>query len=136
MAVRTLVGSVFTTVFIRIAEMICVSDTPIIANRFASAVVGAAVIAVASGVMFYCDSSSGGTDIIALIVRKYSSLNIGRALLVTDVLIVVVGGIVSGYAVAISSFAGLVVKTFGIDFVIAAIVKYRKKAENKTQSVR
>ena len=37
--------------------------------------------------MFYCNSSSGGTDVIALIVRKFSNINIGKALLITDILI-------------------------------------------------
>ena len=68
--------------------------------------------------MFYVKSSSGGTDIIALIVQKYSNINIGRALLITDFLIVIVGGIVSGYIILVSSFIGLIIKTFGIDYVI------------------
>ena len=89
---------------------------------------GAAIIAVASGVMFYVDSSSGGTDIIALIVRKYSSIDIGKSLLITDFLIVIAGGILSGYIIAISSFIGLLVKTLGIDLVIDTIKKYTTKA--------
>ena len=95
-------------------------------NPVLSALTGAAVIAVASGVMFYVDSSSGGTDIVALIVRKYSSINIGKALLLTDFLIVVVGGIVSGWKIGISSMLGLLVKTLGIDFVIGLIKRGRK----------
>ena len=82
-----------------------------------------AIIAVASGVMFYVKSSSGGTDIIALIVQKYSNINIGRALLITDFLIVVAGGILSGYIILVSSFIGLLIKTFGIDYVIELIKK-------------
>ena len=95
-----------------------------------SSLFGAFIIAVASGVMFYVDSSSGGTDIIALIVRKYFKINIGKALLITDFLIVIVGGVLSGYVILLSSFAGLMVKTFGIDYVISSINKRIKKAED------
>ena len=77
--------------------------------------------------MFYVDSSSGGTDIIALIVRKFTAIDIGKALLITDVLIVVVGGILSGWTIAISSFVGLLVKTLGIDAVILCITKIKEK---------
>ena len=35
------------------------------------------------------DASSGGTDIIAMIVRKYTSLNIGAALIAADALITI-----------------------------------------------
>jgi len=123
MAAKTLVGSVLTTLFIGILEKPLTFAQPVIPNLYLSALVGAVVIAVASGIMFYVDSSSGGTDVIALIIRKFSSMDIGKALLVTDVLIVIVGGILSGIPLLLSSCLGLVVKTFGIDFVIATIKK-------------
>ena len=77
--------------------------------------------------MFYVDSSSGGTDIIALIVKKFSGIKIGKALLMTDVLIVLVGGALSGITVLISSSVGLLIKALGIDLVIWFIKKTRKK---------
>ena len=79
--------------------------------------------------MFYVKSSSGGTDIIALIVKKYSNINIGKALLITDFLIVIVGGLLSGYIILASSFVGLLIKTFGIDFVIEIINKSKMRNE-------
>lgn len=118
MATKTLAGSVLTTVSVGVFEKLFSFEHPIIENLYASAVVGAIVIAVAGGIMFYVDSSSGGTDVIALIIKKFSHINIGKALLVTDILIVVVGGILSGITVLVSSFLGLLIKTFGIDFVI------------------
>ena len=121
MATKTLVGSLLTTVFIGVLERALVLDAPLIRNSFLSAVVGGGVIAVASAIMFFVDSSSGGTDIIALIVKKFSNIKIGRALLITDVLIVVVGGLLSGLSVFIPSVVGLIIKTLGIDLVIFVI---------------
>ena len=43
--------------------------------------------AIGSAILFHLDASSGGTDIVAMIVRKYTSLNIGMALMVADALI-------------------------------------------------
>jgi uncharacterized membrane-anchored protein YitT (DUF2179 family) len=126
MAVRTLVGSVLTTVFIGVLELPLTLEAPLIPNIYASAAVGAALIALASGILFYVDSSSGGTDIIALIVRKFSSIRIGRALLLTDVLIVLVGGALSGAVLLVGSFAGLLIKTLGIDLMISLIAQKRK----------
>lgn len=123
MAIKTLVGSVLTTVFIGVLEKPLTFDAPLIANCYASAFIGATIIAVASGIMFYVDSSSGGTDIIALIVKKFSRLQIGKALLVTDVLIVLVGGFLSDLNILFSSILGLLVKTLGIDLVIWYIKK-------------
>ena len=127
MGIKTLVGSVLTTAFIGVLEKFVVFDSAVIANGYLSAAVGAAVIAVASGIMFYVDSSSGGTDVIALIVQKYSRIQIGKALLITDILIVIAGGLVSGLTVFLSSLLGFLIKTFGIDFVISQIKQYRDR---------
>ena len=127
MGIKTLVGSVLTTAFIGVLEKFVVFDSAVIANGYFSAAVGAAVIAVASGIMFYVDSSSGGTDVIALIVQKYSRIQIGKALLITDILIVIAGGLVSGLTVFLSSLLGFLIKTFGIDFVISQIKQYRDR---------
>ena len=121
MAIKTFFGSLFTTIAIGLFEKILPVEEPPIANMYLSALAGAAVIAVASGIMFYVDSSSGGTDIVALIVKKFFPIHIGRALLLTDLLIVLVGGIMAGISMLCSSFIGLLVKTLGIDAVIGII---------------
>ena len=129
MAIKTFVGSTLTTIFVGAFERIFDNGTLFVSNIFVSAVAGAALIALASGIMFYVNSSSGGTDVIALIVRKYSKINIGKALLITDFLIVIIGGVLSGYIILLSSFIGLLIKTFGIDFVIR-IIQHNKNRRN------
>ena len=123
MAIKTLFGSFFTTVFIGVFEKILPKGILLLHNIYLSAVMGALLIAIANGILFYVKSSSGGTDIIALIVKKYSSFNIGKAVFVTDILIVVLGGILSGFTLMISSFLGFLIKVWGIDFVIEKIFK-------------
>ena len=127
MAVKTLVGSILTTVFIGVLEKPLSLEVPLVSNICLSTIVGATLIAIASGIMFYVDSSSGGTDIIALIVKKFSNIKIGKALLITDVLIVLAGGVLSGLTIFLSSFLGLLIKTLGIDLVISIISKGLKK---------
>ena len=131
MAIKTFIGSVLTTAFVGIFEKIFVFNGPIIANTYISSVVGASIIAVSSGIMFYVDSSSGGTDIIALIIKKFKNIGIGRALLLTDVLIVIVGGIFGGIEILIASFIGLLIKTLGIDLLISIIRKNKSITEEK-----
>lgn len=129
MAIKTLVGSVLTTIFIGGLEKPLALPSPLIESKLLSALVGAAIIAVASGIMFYVDSSSGGTDIIALIVKKYSRIKIGKALLVTDILIVLGGGLLSGFEILVIFTAGFLVKVLGIDLVILIIEKFLKNKE-------
>ena len=131
MAIKTFVGSILTTVFVGALEKCFSFKQAVIPNPYISAFIGAAIIAVASGIMFFVDSSSGGTDIIALIVKKFSGIQIGKALLITDVLIVLIGGWLLGITLLISSVVGLLVKTLGIDFVISIIKKFRSKVKEE-----
>ena len=125
MAFKTLIGSVATTVFVGLFEKILTFDRAVIPNHYLSAIVGATIIAIASGIMFYIDSSSGGTDIIALIVKKFSNIQIGKALLITDIIIVILGGVLSGKTILLSSVLGLLIKTLGIDVFISFLKKLR-----------
>lgn len=127
MAIKTLVGSVLTTAFIGLFEQLLSVGHAWIENQYISALAGAAIIAIASGIMFFVDSSSGGTDILALIVKKFSGIAVGKALLITDILIVLVGGILSDIPLLIASFLGFLVKTLGIDLVIRTIKKITRK---------
>ena len=127
MAQKTLIGSILTTVFIGGFERLFPSGEVLALGTYISAVIGAFIIAIASGIMFYVDSSSGGTDIIALIVKKFSGIPIGRALLITDILIVAVGGFLSGIPILIGSSLGFLIKTLGIDAVIWLIKRRTNK---------
>lgn len=127
MAIRSFVGSTLTTIAITGCEILFQLDGPVIAAPYLSAAIGAAIIALASGIMFYCNASSGGTDIIALIVQKYRKIHIGKALLLTDILIMLCGGLILGPMILFSSFIGLMIKGFGVDFVIAQIIRLQEK---------
>lgn len=127
MAIKTFVGSLVTTVAIGGLEILFPAPAPVISNIYLSGIVGAVLICVASAALFYVRSSSGGTDIVALIVNKYAKMNIGKALLCTDILIVIIGGIISGFSIAAASVIGLLIKTFGIDLITDLLQKHFSK---------
>ncbi len=74
-----------------------------------------ALPALGSAILFNIGSSSGGTDIIAMILKKYSSFDIGRALLLTDLLITIAGCFVFDIETGLYSFLGLAIRSFMID---------------------
>ena len=127
MAVKTFIGSALTTLFIGGFDLLIRVDAPIVDSVWLSAVIGAVIIAAASTMLFCVDSSSGGTDIIALIIGKLSSMNIGIALLVSDFVIVLSGFFLYDVKIAIASFIGYLIKTLGIAFMMHVIRRYRIK---------
>lgn len=77
--------------------------------------------AVGSALLFNYNSSSGGTDIIAMILKKYTSLDIGRALFVSDSLIALSSCYFFGIQTGLFSVLGLFLKAFLVDSVIESI---------------
>lgn len=71
-----------------------------------------------SAMLFDAEASSGGTDILAMILKKYTSLNIGVTLMIVDVAITVIAFAVYGPKTGLFSVAGLLTKTLMIDSVI------------------
>ena len=77
--------------------------------------------AVSSAIMFNVQASSGGTDILAMILRKYTDLNIGTSLMITDSIVVLSTFFIFGPETGLFSVAGLIAKTLIIDGAIESI---------------
>ncbi len=94
------------------------TDQPLMELVYAMLLTG-----IGSAIIFNCRASSGGTDIIALILKKYTKLNTGKALLVTDCAIAMSTFFVFGIEAGLFSMLGLFAKAFIIDGVIENIGK-------------
>ena len=82
-----------------------------------------ALPAISSALLFYEGASSGGTDVIAMIVKKYTNVeDIGMALFLTDLVMIIIACFVFDIKTALYSFVGLVVTSFMIDAIIENIM--------------
>lgn len=77
--------------------------------------------AIGSALLFNIDASSGGTDIVAMVLKKYTSLNIGRALMLSDLVITLAACVAFGMETGLFSITGLLLKSLVIDYVIESI---------------
>lgn len=76
---------------------------------------------IGSAMCFYAGGSSGGTDIVALILKKYTKFDVGKALLITDFAVTVSSFGMFGIKVGLFSLAGLFAKAFIVDGVIESL---------------
>lgn len=76
---------------------------------------------IGAAIIFNLGSSSGGTDILAMILKKYSSLNIGNALLTCNCLITAGSFLIFDIKTALYSTIGLGISSLVIDNVIESI---------------
>lgn len=77
--------------------------------------------AVGSAIVFNQNASTGGTDIVAKVLNKMASIDIGKALLLGDFIITLMAGVVFGIRIGMYSFLGLIMKGFLIDMVIEGL---------------
>lgn len=76
---------------------------------------------IGSAMIFNANGSSGGTDIVALILKKYTSLDVGKSLLVVDFLVAASSFIVFNIQTGLFSLLGLFSKAFIVDAVIESL---------------
>ena len=76
--------------------------------------------AIGSAVLFYVHASSGGTDVIAMIIHRYTQAESGRALLYSDI-VITFGAFLISFETAMFSIFGLVMKSLVIDNVMETI---------------
>ena len=77
--------------------------------------------ALGAAILFNMDASTGGTDIMAMILKKYSGMDVGRALLISDVLIASSALLVFDIETGLFAMLGLSLKSVLVDSVIESL---------------
>ena len=84
---RTIIGATISTIFIGVLQPMF--PTPIVEQQtFMNVILGAVLCGLGLGTVFTHNGSTGGTDIIAAMVAKYSTVSFGRTMMYCDVLII------------------------------------------------
>ncbi len=71
--------------------------------------------------IFNAKASSGGTDIVALILKKFTALDVGKALLAVDFIVAASAFVVFDIQTGLFSLLGLFAKAFLVDAVIESL---------------
>ena len=118
-ALTTGYATVVLSADLMLLEKACPLNEPLSDQPMLELIFAIALPAIASALFFGVGASSGGTDVIALIVEKYTHLHsIAAALFLTDLVMVVAACFVFDLHTALYSFVGLTVKSLMIDVVL------------------
>ena len=118
---RTVYCSVLYALIIWVLEKVYPMSKPFTDQPLLELFFAILLPAIGSAIMFNMDASTGGTDVVAMIVKKYTSMNIGTALMVSDAVIALCSVFVFGIKTCLFSVLGLMMKAFLIDSVIESI---------------
>ena len=109
----TFILSVFLKVFASFSEPL---DDILLAAIFGGAINGIAI-----GIVFYAGGSTGGMDIIAKIVNKYTGIPISRILLTTDFIVLSMVAVIFGKVIFMYTLISLVISSKMIDIIQVGI---------------
>lgn len=96
-----------------VSGMSTLSGTPLLELVYAIFLTG-----IGSAILFRNKASSGGTDIVALILKKYSSLNVSQSLLATDFFIAFSTFFIYDARTGLYAMLGLFAKVFVVDDIL------------------
>ena len=116
--VKTVYGSMLLSLALFAFEMLCPMTTPLTNQPLLDLAFEVGIPAVGSALLFNTGASTGGTDITAMILKKRTHLNIGKALFFVDIIITLPIFFVFGVTTGLLSTAGLLLRTLIIDNVI------------------
>ncbi len=112
---KTAYVTVLSSLLLNVMEYLFPMNGPLTQETTLELVYAIVLPAVGAAIFFYENASGGGTDIVAMILKKYSTMDISGALLVVDAIIVVMACFVFDIRTGLFSICGLMAKTLLID---------------------
>lgn len=113
--VKTAYVTVLSSVLLNIFEKLFPMAHPLTDEIMLELCFAIILPALAAALLFFENASGCGTDIIAMIIKKYSTMNISTALLVTDLIVVILAFLIFDTLTGLCSVLGLIAKTLLID---------------------
>lgn len=118
---KTVYCTLLYTGFINLFEFIIPMEKPFTDEIVLELIMASMLGAIGAGILFKYGGSSGGTDIIALIFRKYTSADISISLMIADGIIVAASFFVFDIKTGLCSVIGMLMKTSLVQFVVDAL---------------
>ncbi|MEG2316486.1 MAG: YitT family protein [Clostridia bacterium] len=118
---RTAYASLLMSGFIWAMEYIYPMARPMTSQPLLELIFAVTFPAIGSAILFNMQASSGGTDIVAMLLKKKTNVNIGRCLLFVDFSITVVACIAFGMETGLFSILGLILKSVIVDMALENI---------------
>ncbi len=89
---------------------------------------GVLISGLGMAIVFNQNASTGGTDIIAKIINKYSKISIGKSVLAADIIITIAAALVFGVDKGMYAILGVLINSTIIDNVIRSLNTYKQLA--------
>ena len=114
-AEKTAYSTILLSVSLSLLERIYPMSHPLTNEPLLELIFAILLPALGSAILFNIGASSGGTDVIAMILKKYTSVDIGQGLLISDLIFTLAGFLVFNVKTGLYSLFGLIMRSALID---------------------
>lgn len=118
---KTVYCSLLYSGLIQLFERLFPLSRPLTGQKMLELFFAVILPALGAAILFNMDASTGGTDIMAMILKKFSGMDVGRALLISDVLIAASALLVFDVETGLFALLGLALKSVLVDSVIESL---------------
>lgn len=116
--IKTVYCSMLYSAITYVLEIVVPITEPLSNQPLLELVYAMLLTSIGSALIFNADASSGGTDITALILKKYTNIDVGKALLAVDFIVAASSFVVYDVQTGLFSLLGMFAKAFIVDAVI------------------
>lgn len=114
-AEKTAYSTILLSVSLSLLERIYSMSHPLTNEPLLELIFAILLPALGSAILFNIGASSGGTDVIAMILKKYTSVDIGKGLMISDLIFTLAGFLVFNVKTGLYSLFGLIMRSALID---------------------
>lgn len=114
-AEKTAYSTILLSVSLSLLERIYPMSHPLTNDPLLELIFAILLPALGSAILFNIGASSGGTDVIAMILKKYTSVDIGKGLMISDLIFTLAGFLVFNVKTGLYSLFGLIMRSALID---------------------
>lgn len=118
---KTIYGSFLLSGSLQLLEVIYPMTQPFTTEPVLELAFAVGFPAIGSAILFNCGGSTGGTDIVAMILKKYTSFDIGQALFLSDLILTLLAFPAFGMQTGLLSALGLILKSTLVDTAIESM---------------
>jgi uncharacterized membrane-anchored protein YitT (DUF2179 family) len=125
---KTIFCSFSISLMILLMEKIYPTVKPFSSDTLMQLIFGVLICGAGMGIVFNKNASTGGTDIIAKIINKYTKISIGKCILIPDIVVAIAACAVLGIDKGMYAMLGILLNATIIDRVIINLNTYKQVA--------
>lgn len=112
---KTIFCTLLFSLLLNVFEWLFPMGAPFTTQKTVELLIDMLLVSLGAALIFNEDGSSGGTDVVAMILKKYTRINVGKALLIADSAVILLCFSAYGTEIGILSLFAIAIRALVVD---------------------